>query len=390
MLINGKRALAYITTVDEVKPIPNYDRVEYARTAGWWCIVSKEDCFKVGDKCVYFEIDSLVPSTDERFDFLEKRNYKVRTLRMCKVISQGLIMPLSKFPELKALEINTDVTKTLGIIYADAEDNVRKSAPDPNAKYKSMTARHEKIFKTWWARRLMKYSWGRKLLFFFFGKKKDKPLGFPTKFPFVHKSDESRIENLPQLFGNTNSWTVTEKLDGTSSTYILERKPFGKFEFYVLSRNVRQMRADQKCYHESNIYWENAIKYNIEQRLKDYLLAHPDMTYVCIQGESVGNIQGNPLKLKEDDLYLFNFINSKYGRAGSLEGKDWAEGNGMKWVPILGIVHGIPDTIEEIKKLATGNSAVNPAVLREGLVYRSLDGKTSFKNVSNEFLLNKK
>ena len=36
MLINGKRALAYIVTIDEIKPIPNYDRVEHARTNGWW------------------------------------------------------------------------------------------------------------------------------------------------------------------------------------------------------------------------------------------------------------------------------------------------------------------------------------------------------------------
>ena len=34
MIINGKRALAYIVTIDEIKPIPNYDRVEHARTNG--------------------------------------------------------------------------------------------------------------------------------------------------------------------------------------------------------------------------------------------------------------------------------------------------------------------------------------------------------------------
>lgn len=39
MIINDKRALAYIVTVDEIKSLPNYDRVEYARTNGWWCVV---------------------------------------------------------------------------------------------------------------------------------------------------------------------------------------------------------------------------------------------------------------------------------------------------------------------------------------------------------------
>ena len=88
MIINDKRALAYTARVEEVKEIPGYDRVEHARVgAGWWCIVSKSDKFKPGDLCVYFEVDSKVPANDERFAFMEKRNYKVKTLRMCKVYS---------------------------------------------------------------------------------------------------------------------------------------------------------------------------------------------------------------------------------------------------------------------------------------------------------------
>jgi hypothetical protein len=35
MIINDKRALAYIVAIDEIKPIEGYDRVEYARTNGW-------------------------------------------------------------------------------------------------------------------------------------------------------------------------------------------------------------------------------------------------------------------------------------------------------------------------------------------------------------------
>ena len=37
MIINDKRELAYVVTIDEIKPIEGYDRVEYARTNGWWC-----------------------------------------------------------------------------------------------------------------------------------------------------------------------------------------------------------------------------------------------------------------------------------------------------------------------------------------------------------------
>lgn len=384
MIINDKRALAYVVTVDEIKPIEGYDRVEYARTNGWWVIISKNDDIKVGDKCVYFEVDSKVNANDERFAFLEKRNYKIKTQKMCKAISQGLLMPLSLFPELGDVDVNTDVTDTLKVVYAVEEDNARKKV-DPNAKYKAMASRKPNIFKKPWARWMMRRAWGRKIMFFFFGKKKDKPRGFPT---FVSKTDEERVENQPWRIGDGKEYLCTEKLDGTSCTYVLERKCRNKFEFYVCSRNVRQQDEKQECYHDHNIYWDLAFKYNIEQRLKDYLNEHSDLKWVCIQGEGVGSVQGNPLKLKEDDLYVFNFKDSKVGRYPSADGRKIVEDSwGIKWVPIIGIVK-MPDTMEELKAQATGPSNVNPDVMREGYVYRSLDGQDSFKNVSREYLLN--
>jgi RNA ligase (TIGR02306 family) len=249
-----------------------------------------------------------------------------------------------------------------------------------------MKARHKKLFKKPWAKWMMKRAWGRKVMFFFFGKKKDNPRGFPT---FVSKTDEERIENVPWRLQEDKQWLTTEKLDGTSCTYALERKGKNKFEFYVCSRNVRQKDETQECYHDHNIYWDMAFKYNIEQRLTEYLNLHPELTWVCIQGEGVGSVQGNPLKLKEDDFYVFNFITSKDGRWSSTAGKLLVEDWGMKWVPMLGIVR-LPETMEEMKSLADGNSMVNPEVIREGIVYRSLDGKESFKNVSNKFLLSRK
>lgn len=387
MLVNGERALAYVVTVDEIQPLEGYDRVVYARTNGWWCIVGKDE-LHVGDKAVYFEVDSKVPADDKRFEFLEKRNYKIKTQKMCKVYSQGLMMPLSAFPELGDAPVGTDVTKKLRIIYADPEDNERKGNGDPNAKYKSMAARHQKLFKSKPVRWLMRRKWGKKLMFVFFGRKKDRPKGFPS---FVAKTDEERVENQPWRVGDGKTYIATEKLDGTSCTYALKRLPkkaFSKqeYEFYVCSRNVRQKDEDQKCYHDHNIYWDLSFKYNIEDHLKQFLLEHPDCTWACIQGEGVGSVQGNPLKLKEDDLYVFNFITDVDGRWNSYDGKLLIEKFGMKWVPILGEVT-MPDTMEELKETADGKSVVNPAVDREGLVYRGMDGQDSFKNVSRKYLL---
>lgn len=383
MIINDKRALAYIQHVTNIRPIDGADNIEQCNVLGWNLICKKGE-FHEGDPCVYIEIDSKVPERKE-FEFLRAKGFKVKTMKLGKFncISQGLAMPQSAFKELVGLSEGTDVTDILGIKYSVQEDNARKGNGDPNAKYKSMAARHQKIFKKKWVRWMMRRSWGRKIMFFFFGKKKDNPRGFPT---FVSKTDEERVENQPWRIGDGKTYLATEKLDGTSCTYALERKGRNKFEFYVCSRNVRQQDEKQECYHDHNIYWDLAFKYNIEQHLKDFLNQFPQLQWVCIQGEGVGSVQGNPLKLTEDDLYVFNFKESQTGRWSSMAGAGQVREWGMKWVPILGEVQ-MPDTMEELKVLATGKSKINPDVIREGIVYRSLDGSDSFKNVSREYLL---
>lgn len=381
----AERALAHVEQIVDIRPIENADKIEVAQVLGWNVVVSKAENHKVGDKVIYVEIDSKLPDRPE-FEFLRDRKFRVKTIKLRGQYSQGLILPMSLLK--KDYPVGADVTKELGITYYIPEDNVRKANKVPKSvKYQSMAARHKNLFKRQPFRWLMKREWGRKLLFVFFGKKKDSPKSFPTKFAFVHKTDETRIENLPYLIGYPNPLIVTEKLDGTSSTYILERVRKNKFEFWVLSRNIRQLKEDQDCYHDYNIYWEMAKKYDIEKHLRDWLEAHPDLDYVCLQGESVGNVQGNPLKLKEDDLYIFNFIDSKHGRLDSITGSAIIKMWGMKWVPILDTNFIMPSDMEEFKQMATAKSVINPKVLREGIVLRDPTCDLSFKNVSREFLL---
>lgn len=382
MIINNKRALAYTARCGKIEKINGADNIELMSVLGWK-VITKIGEFKEGDLCVYFEIDSKLPEK-EWSEFMAKKGYKVKTMKLGKfgVISQGLALPTNVFDTEVPTEEGIDVTDLLGVTYAVAEDNVRKKS-DPNAKYKGMGARHPKLFQTKAVRWLMRRQWGRDLMFSIFGKTRDNPLEFPR---FIAKTDEERVENQPWRLNDGKTYIATEKLDGTSCTYALERKKHGKFEFYVCSRNVRQRDENQQTYHDHNIYWDLAFKYDIENHLKEFLKNVPECDWVCIQGEGVGSVQKNPLKLKEDDLYAFNLIDSSVGRWNSYNGKELIEQWGMKWVPILGEVD-MPMTMEELKESATGKSAVNPKVLREGLVYRSLDGKDSFKNVSREYLL---
>lgn len=415
MIVNGKRELAYVVKIDDIKPIEGSDNCECAVVGGWQVMVHKNE-FKPGDLAVFFEVDSRLDVTKPEFEFLAKRNGKIKTQKYTfggkgNFISQGLLMSAESlgwrvFKNLETGEPislcdtnnlnhttspeNGGLTDILGVTYAVDEDNKRKANTiDPNAKYQSMAARHSNLFKKKPIRWLMRRNWGKRLLFIFFGKKKDNPLAFPTQFPFVHKTDEERIENLPNLLGYPNELVVTEKLDGTSTTFILARQKHkkNKFEFYVVSRNVRQLKPDQECYHENNIYWEMANKYSIESILTKYLQQHPEESYVAIQGESVGNVQGNPLKLAENDFYAFNFITSTKGRIPSIEGEIILQPYDIKWVPILDTHYKMPTTMEEVKEYATAQSIVNPTVLREGVVLRDPTNDLSFKNVSREYLL---
>ena len=384
----AERSLAHIEQVAWVKPIEGADNIELIGILGWVCIAKKGE-FKEGSWCCYFEIDSKLPEK-EWSEFMRSKHFKVKTMKLGKfnVISQGLALSIDIIPELqnKTLKIGDDVTELLGVTYSVQEDNIRKSKTgDPNAKYKSMASRHQKLFKTKPFRLLMKHNWGRKLLFVFFGRKKDNPKTFPE---WIIKTDETRIENAPFYLESTEPWVKTEKIDGTSSTYAIDfmNPKVKKGDFIVCSRNVRQKDEEQTCYHEcGNCYWEMADKYNIELVLRNIANKY-NAKRVVLQGETYGEgLQGNPYKLKERKFAAFNLIIDG-NRLGSTEAMNILKEYDIPFVPIIDENYYLPKDMEIIKLEADGKSLISD-VLREGFVYRSKDGMQSFKNVSRQFLL---
>ena len=395
----NQRELAYIVTIDEIRPIPNYDRVEHARVGGWWVIV-KKDQFKVGDPAIYIEVDSRVPE-EEPFMFLDKRHFKVKTLKMCKVISQGLLMAPEDFgweaqndnvggyviiANKKYFTVGDFLTEELKITYAEAEDNKRKANSED--KYKKMAQRRPNLFKKPWARWMMKREWGRRIMFFFFGKKKDKKGGWPA---WVVKTDEERCQNMPWLFpGNPETeWIATEKIDGTSTTFTLRGKG-RKEEFYICSRNVVFDRPDKGCYYETNVYTEMAEKYGIYAILKA-IKERFELDFITLQGETYGEgIQKRDYGLKEHRFMAFNLIYGyPDGRAIRLNPIEMTRILTEYEVPCVPIVNEhfiIPESCDILLKIAEGASKVDGG-MREGLVFRSADGVNSFKAVSNPFLL---
>lgn len=395
----GERELAYVVKIDGISPIAGADRVELAHVGGWRIMVKKGQ-FQVGDYAIYFEIDSKVPEK-EPFMFLESKHFKVKTQKYFKgtVISQGLLMALDdfilnsevpswvqslKFQISKGADIEHEgVTEVIGVTYAVEEDNKRKAASID--KYKKMAQRRPNIFKKPWAKWMMRREWGRKVMFALFGKKKDKKNGWPS---WVSKTDEERIENLPHYFADKTPLVATEKVDGTSTTFTMKRGKFGKVELYICSRNVVFDTPDKGCYYDTNVYVEMAEKYQIADKLKELLDSHPDAEWVTIQGETFGgNIQKRDYSTTEHDFKAFNLIFSNTGRLGTVEMEAILTPMGIPCVPIISTEFIMPDTIDELREFVDSAPSAIDGKMKEGIVFRALDGTRSFKCVSPTFLM---
>lgn len=380
---DGERELAYVVKVGWVKPIEGADNIELVGINGWTCIAKKGE-FHENDLAVYFEIDSKLPEV-EWAEFLASKHYKVKTMKLSKfkVISQGLALPFSTFGWDQNKYAEGDfLTEKLGVTYATEEDNERKAKENPDAKINAALKRHPDIAKKY-GKFIKKHKLTRWLFLLFFGKKTD-ARNWPV---WVSKTDEERIQNVPYILQNKDPWIATEKIDGTSTTFTMKRGKFGKYEFYICSRNVVFDKPNKKCYYDTNIYTEMAEKYDVEKVLKDILNKNKDLEWVTLQGETYGaGIQKRDYGLKDHQFAGFNFITSKDGRWNSRRSKDLFEGYDIPWVPIIEENFILPDTIEELLTIATGKSVIDGG-MREGLVFRSQDGTQSFKAVSNEYLL---
>jgi RNA ligase (TIGR02306 family) len=118
------RKLASIQKIWKIEPIEGADKIELAYVLGWQCVVNKGQ-FKPMDLAVYFEIDSFLPIKPE-YEFLRSSSYKnsdilgegfkLKTMKFRGSISQGLLLPISNFPDIpKDIKLGTDVSELLGI-----------------------------------------------------------------------------------------------------------------------------------------------------------------------------------------------------------------------------------------------------------------------------------
>ncbi len=344
------RKLAHIERVLDVQPIPNKDKIALATILGWKVIVDKNE-IKKGDLVVYFEIDSLLPKEDQRFKQFEKVGYKIKTIKMAGVLSQGLAMPISKFTEIKKIKEGQDVTYLLGITKFEKYEDEKKANKNK--------------------------------------KKNNSYLPFPN---WIQKTDEERIQNMTKVLKDVeDKFYITEKLDGTSFTLFARKVQKRKYlffkreviEFGICTRNYQiNMQKPNK---DTRKYVDYVEKHDLKN--KTLSLLNDKVNSVVLQGELIGpNIQQNNYKLTENKLYIFNiFINGQKIDYSLMQYFN----NLFDIVPLFDRKTLKFDNIDDILNEADGNSLINKQSLREGFVIRSLNYDLSFKVISNKYLLKK-
>lgn len=361
------RRLATVRRISALRPIPGADRIEVAVVDGWECVVKKGE-FMVGEQIIYVEIDSVMPEKPE-FEFLRDRKFRVRTIKLRKQISQGLVLPLSIVRE--HIIVDDDVTDILGVTKYDPE-----AAEEAKALERNLRKKEE---KSWFFRNIVKPLFRFKFIREWYINKngiKAKKREWPS---WITKTEEERIQNCVRMFETERdaktTFYATEKLDGCSASY-----SWHDGEFTVCSRNVWLKTPDDSH------YWEMADFYNIKSVLEDIAKKYSLHT-VVLQGEILGEgIQQNKYKIVG---HIFRAFNLEYN-GDQIPYTDMdAElaRHSIASVPLLQNEFCLPDTMGDMVKMSVGTSALLNRQTREGIVVRDVQRRISFKVINPEFLL---
>lgn len=352
--------LASVQKILNITQIEGADAIETAHVLGWQVVIKKGE-YKVGDLCVYIQIDTVVPET-EYFDFLRERKYRVRTIKLRKQISQGLIVPLPK----GNWNEGDDVTEIIGVKKYEKPDNNPERYEKP---------RMPKVWYKKWVY-LFKYNLLYKL---FPSLKKKQRSPFPTHL--VSITDEERIQNIPHVLKQYagKEFVASYKLDGSSIT-IIHNKALGKSRFRICSRRFEL--------HDKKNDWYRAFvttRFDLEV-LK--LVSHFKTNDIIVQGECIGKFNGNHHNLPSEQIRLFNiYVNGK-----RLNQKDFLSvclsmniPHCPKYKTVI-LNHDLPTILKE----AEIKDLINPNAEAEGLVWRCVEDNFSFKVINNKYLLNEK
>jgi RNA ligase (TIGR02306 family) len=326
-----------VTEIEKLSPHSNADALELAQVLGWQLVVRKGE-YQVGDRIVYFPIDTMLPfEVSERFGvtkYLSKQRIKCAKLR--GEPSFGLAVK----PDRANWQLGENVAEYYGA--SKYEPPVRVGAGDAE---------------------------------------KEHPL-------FVEYTEIENMRNFPTILEPGETVILTEKIHGTCC-----RAGLIEGELMAGSKAVRRKQPSENKM-ASNIYW---YPLSLEPVRKLVETLGSENRQVILFGEVYGSkIQSFHYGLKGIlGFRAFDLlINGKY--------LDWPEFQtlcelfGVETVPVIAT---IPFDLDTIKRLSEGKTQLmeHDAHIREGLVVHPVRerthpkvGRVILKYVSDSYLFGEK
>ncbi len=349
------RKLVSIRTISTISPIEGADKIEQVGVDGW-VVVAQKGIHNVGDTVLYFEIDSFLPQTDTRFESFMKFGtrtfngvigHRVKTVRLRGVYSQGIIMPLSEFPEIQEVDFDKCYAEAIGVVKWERSEET--------------------------------------------GVIGDAKGSFPW---FLRKSDQERIQNLYNKLSNSElasqPFVGTLKMDGSSITvFYVEGEKYNNQGWGYCSRNQELKLPDPLAedyeFNKQGKFFQGARNSKLFDKTRE--LHERFGSYYAIQGELVGpGIQGNFEKFDQYQVFAYNIFDiekQEYVDYATFEKMAYTVG--LQICPVVYVKTNIlRRTLKEILDMADGPGEL--AAYREGIVWKQLNGKTQFKAISNKYL----
>jgi RNA ligase (TIGR02306 family) len=242
--MENNNSVCYVGLIGEIISIEGADNIELALVGGWQAITKKGE-YQVGDMVVVATTDAVIPqklSDDLGVTSYLRKGQRVRTIKLRKVYSECLIIPIGFVPEKYRYD-GSDCMELLEVFkYEPPVKTVQLSVGGRKIKY-----HQNPNFKVYY------------------------------KFP--------NQKNVPDMFNEEDEVVITRKLHGTNARYGIVRKKklslldrikmlFGNqwaaFEYVYGSHNVEK-GSDSQGFYNTDVWNTVANQYDIRGKLWDYV-----------------------------------------------------------------------------------------------------------------------
>ncbi|KAF5603692.1 DRB0094 family RNA ligase [Fusarium subglutinans] len=343
------RKLVTVRHVSAITAVPRADRIAAATVDGWTWVVPV-NVFQVGDRAVFFEIDSLLPATDPRFAPLAPKIIGPGGPTSAPDIKFGGFAELDGIPSYKLRDISF-------------EDILHVRKFEKPAMPLQQTSASET------------------------------PL--PEYPDFIPRTNQERVQNLTDVFSEhgTEIFEESTKMDGSSMTvfYLNDANPLANTVPSEARHNGVSVCSRNRILVENHprspsLFYSTARALNLHETLPKI------RRNIALQGELCGSsIQSNFEGFPKGTHCFFLFAVYDIDEQRYLPPREvyetWAPLLGVKHVPVHGYrpLNEMGSQITDLVNRAEGRG-INGRK-REGIVFKREDGQFNFKAISNSYLL---